>query len=588
MPGFVKVLDEHTLAIRPGIKMADVFSDLSSTCSGPLTLPTLWLFMPTESMNEHDHRQFHLHPSLLPMIGPLWFASPPEAHSALLSAGPGAGPLLASAEAWHELTMEYSAAALEVYAILAAVQAGPWQGPSSQRYVAAHQPYLAWLNDAATVSATTATQLGHASAAYLSALTEMPTLAELTLNHTTHAALVGTNFFGINTIPIAINEADYLRMWLQAASAMASYEAIAGTAVASVPQIPPAPPILTTDSAGSEALTISAQSRAANSAAGLENSDSIASGLLENILKQLVPEVFQDLLDQLRELDLPNILRLFLTDPAAALSALTPLLTSLAAAGQFAATSALIWALQIGSALLMFGMTIALPLMIALLGMLLTPDAPPATPTPIAANPAPVGSGALTSPPATPAAATSTSSAPAPSASAAPTTPSASPTSPTASASPAAPLLYAVAPPDPEPPARPSLHDKNTHSASSAAGTAASAPTPRASSARARRQRRRKQHVQSGDHIYVYEDLVEDSTPPTVPARTAENTRQYIAAASSVHGAGTLGRSGVMADPPAAARGFTRIAADLDDDTPCSAPLLPGAWPPPEDRAAER
>lgn len=171
----------------------------------------------------------------------LWHAMPPELNTARLMAGAGPSPMLQAAAGWEALATSLEAEAAELAASMTALS-GAWTGTGSERATAAAARMVMWLQTAAAAAQKRGMQAAAQAAAYVKALGITPSLPEIATNHITHTVLTATNFFGINTMPIGFNEADYfVRMWNQAGGAMDVYaaETAANTVFEPLPEMSP-------------------------------------------------------------------------------------------------------------------------------------------------------------------------------------------------------------------------------------------------------------------------------------------------------------------------------------------------------------
>ncbi|ORV71581.1 PPE family protein [Mycobacterium gastri] len=157
-------------------------------------------------------------------------ALPPEINSGRMYAGAGAGPLLAAAAAWNGLAAELSATAASFESVVTLLTGEQWLGPASLSMAAAAQPYLAWLTYTGAAAERAGAQAMASAAAYEAAFAATVPPPIIAANRTLLAALVATNFLGINTPAIMATEAHYMEMWAQDAMAMYAYAASSASA----------------------------------------------------------------------------------------------------------------------------------------------------------------------------------------------------------------------------------------------------------------------------------------------------------------------------------------------------------------------
>lgn len=179
-------------------------------------------------------------------------ALPPEINSGLMYSGSGSGPLMAAGTAYSNLAAELSTAATSWESIISTLTTDAWTGVGSAAAAATTTSHIAWLGQTAAALEHAGTMAFASAGAYEAAFSAIVPPAAIAANRAQLAALVATNFLGINTPAIMATEALYAEMWVQDATTMYTYSA-ASTAAAALQPVTPS--TSTTNTAAAAAAT---------------------------------------------------------------------------------------------------------------------------------------------------------------------------------------------------------------------------------------------------------------------------------------------------------------------------------------------
>lgn len=148
--------------------------------------------------------------------------APPEVITGRLMSGAGPGPMAAASAAFGAASTALGETNDRLVAQLAWLQTH-WLGPAAESMAVSLTKHLSWLRVLEVQLDEAAARTAAQAAAFSQAYATMVPMPAIVANRVTLSSLEATNFLGVNAIPIAATEAQYLEMTIQDITVQSTY-----------------------------------------------------------------------------------------------------------------------------------------------------------------------------------------------------------------------------------------------------------------------------------------------------------------------------------------------------------------------------